>query len=70
LRLGEEGLPLYQLLKKHEHFSWFVKAQEALDKMNATLAHASIFTPPPSSEALYLYVTATTQVVSTVIVVE
>jgi hypothetical protein len=29
-RLGEKGLPLYRLLKKHERFSWTVKAQEAL----------------------------------------
>jgi hypothetical protein len=26
LRLGEKGLPLYLLLKKHEHFSWTVEA--------------------------------------------
>jgi hypothetical protein len=30
-RLGEKGLPLYRLLKKHERFSWAVEAQEALD---------------------------------------
>jgi hypothetical protein len=37
-RLGEKGLPLYRLLKKHERFSWTVEAQEALDKLKATLA--------------------------------
>jgi hypothetical protein len=26
-RLGEMGLPLYRLLKKHERFSWTVEAQ-------------------------------------------
>jgi hypothetical protein len=26
LRLGEKGLPLYRLLKKHERFSWTVEA--------------------------------------------
>jgi hypothetical protein len=25
-RLGEKGLPLYRLLKKHEHFSWTIEA--------------------------------------------
>jgi hypothetical protein len=69
-RLGEKGLPLYRLLKKHEHFSWTVEAQEALDKLKATLAYAPILTPPQGSEPLYLYVDATTQVVSDVIVVE
>jgi hypothetical protein len=67
---GEKGLPLYQLLKKHERFSWTVEAQEALDKLKSTLAHAPILTPPQGSEPLYLYVTTTTLVVSAVIVVE
>jgi hypothetical protein len=69
-RLGEKGLSLYQLLKKHERFSWTVEAQEALDKIKATLARVPILTPPQDGEPLYLYVAATTQVVSTVIVVE
>jgi hypothetical protein len=69
-RLGEKGLPLYRLLKKHERFSWTVEAQEALDKLKATLAHAPILTPPQDGEPLYLHVAATTQVVNTVIVVE
>jgi hypothetical protein len=68
-RLGEKGLPLYRLLKKHERFSWTVEAQEALDKLKATLARAPILTSPQDGEPLYLYVAATTQVVSAVIVV-
>jgi phenylalanine-4-hydroxylase len=44
--LGEKGFPLYRLLKKHEHFSWAVKAQEALDKLKATLAHTPILIRP------------------------
>jgi hypothetical protein len=59
-RLGEKGLPLYRLLKKHENFSWTVKAQEALDKLKATLTHAPILTPPRDGEPLDLYVSATT----------
>jgi hypothetical protein len=69
-RLGEKGLPLYRLLKKHERFSWTVEAQEALDKLKAMLARAPILTLPKDGEPLYLYVTATTQVVSAVVVVE
>jgi hypothetical protein len=68
--LGEKGLPLYRLLKKHKCFSWTVEAQEALDKIKATLTHGPILAPPHDGEPLYLYVTATTQVVSAVIVVE
>jgi hypothetical protein len=69
-RLGEKDLPLYWLLKKHKRFSWTVEAQEVLDKLKAMLAHAPILTPPQNGEPLYLYVAATTQVVSTVVVVE
>jgi hypothetical protein len=68
--LGEKGLPLYRLLKKHERFSWTVEAQEELDKLKATLAHAPILMPPQDGKPLYLYVAATTQVVSAIIVVE
>jgi hypothetical protein len=68
--LGEKGLPLYQLLKKHERFSWTVEAQEELDKLETTFARVPILTPPQDGEPLYLYVAATTQVVSAVIVVE
>jgi hypothetical protein len=64
-RLGEKGL-----LMKHERFSWTAEAQEALDKLKASLTHAPILTPPQDDEPLYLYVAATTQVVSVVIVVE
>jgi hypothetical protein len=32
-QLGEKGLTLYRLLKKHERFSWTVEAQEALDNL-------------------------------------
>jgi hypothetical protein len=59
-RLGEKGLPLYRLLKKHEQFSWTVEAQEALDKLKMTLAQAPILTPPQDSKPRYLYVAATT----------
>jgi hypothetical protein len=70
LRLGEKGLPLYRLLKNHERFSWTVEAQEALDKLKATLARAPILTPPQDGEPLYLYIAVTTQVVSAFIVVK
>ena len=68
--LGEKGLLLYRLLRKTEHFTWTPEAQEALERLKASLTHAPILTPPTDGEPLYLYVAATTQVVSAVIVVE
>ena len=69
-RLGEKGLPLYRLLRKTEPFSWTPEAQEALDRLKASLTHAPILTLLIGTEPLYLYVAATTQVVSAVIIVE
>jgi hypothetical protein len=69
-RLGEKGLPLYRLLRKSERFSWTPEAQEALDKLKVSLTSAPILTPPMDSEPHYLYVAATTQVISATIVVE
>jgi hypothetical protein len=69
-RLGEKALPLYRLLKKLEHLSWTLEAEEALAKLKATLSNSPIFVPPTPEEPLLLYITAMTQVVSAVLVVE
>ena len=69
-RPGEKGLPLYRLLRKTERFTWTPEAQEALERLKASLTRAPILTPPADGEPLYLYVAAMTQVVSAVIVVE
>jgi hypothetical protein len=68
--LGEKVLPLYRLLRKSEHFSWTLEAEEALAKLKATLSNSPILVPPTTGEPLPLYVAATTQVVSAVLVVE
>jgi hypothetical protein len=69
-RLGEKALPLYRLLKKSEHFSWTLEAEEPLAKLKATLSNSLILVPPTLGQPLLLYVAATTQVVSAVLVVE
>jgi hypothetical protein len=69
-RLGEKGLPLYRLLRKAERFTWTPEAEEALGNLKALLTNAPISVPPIAREALLIYVAATTQVVSAVVVVE
>jgi hypothetical protein len=69
-RLGERGLPLYRLLRKVECFTWTPEAEEALGNLKALLMNAPILVPPTAGEALLIYVAATTQVVSAMIVVE
>jgi hypothetical protein len=68
--LGEKAFPLYRLLKKSEHFSWTLEVEEALTKLKATLSNSSILVPLATGEPLLLYIVATTQVVSAVLVVE
>jgi hypothetical protein len=68
--LGEKALPLYRLLKKSEHFSWTLEAEEALIKLKAMLSNSPILVPLAIGEPILLYIDATTQVVSAVLVVE
>jgi hypothetical protein len=52
--LGEKALPLYRLLKKSEHFSWTLEAEEALTRLKVTLSKPSILVPPVAGESLLL----------------
>ena len=69
-RLGEQGLPLYPLLKKADCFEWTPEAQEALNKVKQFLTKAPILVPPTDREPLLLYIAATRQVVSAALMVE
>jgi ribonuclease HI len=69
-RLGEKGLPLYRLLRKTEHFTRTLEAEEALGNLKALLTNAPILVLPTAGEAILIYVAATTQVVSAAIIVE
>ena len=69
-RLGERGLPFFKLLKRQDKFEWITEAAEALENLKHHLQSPPILTAPLPCEELLLYITATTHVVSTVIVVE
>src|SRR5688500_14259177 len=75
-RLGEKGLPFYKLLKKVDKFQWTSEAQEALDALKKFLTTPPVLKPPRRAtstqpdEDLLLYISCTTHVVSTVLVVE
>jgi hypothetical protein len=68
--LSKKALPLYHLLKKLEHFSWTLEAEEALTRLKATFSKPPILVPLATGESLLLYVVAMTQVVSVAVVVE
>ena len=69
-RLGEKALPLYQLMKKTTHFEWNDKVDEAFLQLKKMLTTPPVLAAPAAKEPMYLYIAATSRVVSTVMVVE
>jgi hypothetical protein len=69
-KLGEKGLPFFKLLKKADKFVWDDEAQKAFEALKEPLTTPPIMTPPIPKETLLLYISATTNVVSTVLVAE
>ena len=69
-RLGEKALPLYRLLRRTEHFEWTDAATAGLDEIKAIWATKPVLAAPNTDEPMLLYIAATHQVVSAVLVVE
>jgi hypothetical protein len=69
-KLGEKGLPFFKLLKKADKFVWDDEAQKAFEALKESLTTPPVMTPPIPKETLLLYISSTTNVVSTVLVVE
>jgi hypothetical protein len=68
--LEERSLPLHKLMKKSYHFTWTPEAQEVLDSLRNMLKSPPILTAPTLQDPMLLYISATTQVVSAVLVVK
>jgi hypothetical protein len=58
-RLGKKAMPLYQLMKKMDHFIWSQRADEAFNDLKRALSTAPILAAPASREPMLLYITAT-----------
>ena len=69
-RLGERAMPFFKLLKKSGPVQWTPEAEEALQSLKSYLASPPILVAPVDKEPLLLYIAATNQVVSAVLVVE
>ena len=69
-RLGEKALPLYKLLKKTKNFQWTDEATMALEEIKTLLAGNPILAAAGVGEPMLLYISATNQVVSAVLIVE
>jgi hypothetical protein len=69
-RLGEKAMPLYQLMKKTEHFVWSQRADDAFNDLKRTLSTAPILAAPTPREPMPLYIAATPCIIRVVIVVQ
>src|SRR6266511_2019908 len=69
-RLAEKATPLYQLMKKTDHFVWSDAANQAIEDLKKQLAEPPILAAPIDKEPLLLYVAANSQAISVAIVVE
>ena len=69
-RLGEKALPLYRLLRRTDNFEWTDAATAGLEEIKTLLAGNPILAAPSVGEPMLLYISATHQVVSVVLVVE
>jgi hypothetical protein len=69
-KLGERGLPFFKLLKHQEKFVWTPEADQALAQPKDFPSKPPVLTAPRKGEQLLLYLTVTTHVVSTAIIVK
>jgi hypothetical protein len=69
-KLGEKGLPFFKLLKKADKFVWDDEAQKPFEALKESLTTPPIMTPAIPKKTLLLYISATTNVVSTVLLAE
>jgi hypothetical protein len=69
-KLGDKVLPFFEPLKKADEFVWDDEAQKAFEVLKESLTTPPVMTPPIPMETLLLYISATTNVVSTILVAE
>jgi dsDNA-binding SOS-regulon protein len=70
-RLGEKALPFYAFMKKSDDkFEWTEEADVAFSQLKKVLSTPPVLVAPKEKEPLLLYIAATHQVMSTVLVVE
>jgi hypothetical protein len=70
IKLGEKDLPFFKLLKKSDKFKWTDEADQALEELKTFLTTPPVMVPPTPKETLLLYISASTEVVNEVLVVE
>jgi hypothetical protein len=69
-RLAERALPFFKLLRKSGPFVWTNDAEEAFQELKRYLTSPPVMVAPEPGEPLLLYIVATSEAVSMVLVAE
>ncbi|KAL0440036.1 UNVERIFIED_CONTAM: hypothetical protein Slati_2486600 [Sesamum latifolium] len=67
---AEKGLPFFKPLKKVKNFEWTKECQQAFEDFKTYLARLPLLVKPVLGDTLYLYISATSQAVSSMLVRE
>ncbi|KAL0448979.1 UNVERIFIED_CONTAM: Polyprotein P3 [Sesamum latifolium] len=67
-RGAERGLPFFKTLRKVEGFSWNEECQKAFESLKEYLSKPPVLTKPQMGEKLYVYLSASEEAVSAVLV--
>ncbi|KAL0439557.1 UNVERIFIED_CONTAM: hypothetical protein Slati_2438700 [Sesamum latifolium] len=66
----EKSFPFFKVLRKVKNFEWNTSCQQAFEKLKNYLAKLPLLVKPCQGDTLYLYLSATPQSVSSVLVQE
>jgi hypothetical protein len=69
-RLAERALPFFKLMRGSGPFTWTGEAEQAFQEMKQLLTSLPVLVASKSGETLFLYLVATTEVISMVLVAE
>ena len=69
-RLAERALPFFKLLRRSGPFSWTEEAEQAFQELKQHLTSLPVLVAPEPGEPLFLYLAASAEAVSMVLVAE
>ncbi|KAL0409536.1 UNVERIFIED_CONTAM: hypothetical protein Sradi_1888000 [Sesamum radiatum] len=67
---AEKGLPFFKILRKVKNFEWIEECQQAFEDLKTYLAKLPLLVKPILGDTFYLYISSTSQAVSSVLVRE
>ncbi|KAL0445412.1 UNVERIFIED_CONTAM: hypothetical protein Slati_2263900 [Sesamum latifolium] len=67
---AKKGLPSFKTLRKVKNFEWIKECQQAFEDLKTYLAKLPLLVKPTLGDTLYLYISSTSQAISSVLVRE